>query len=115
MIDRSQWGAVNLLTISLVWERRAIPLGWSLLPKLGSSNFREQREAIAEILPLLQDYKVVVLGDREFCSVELASWLREKGLYFCLRLKCSTCIETEPENWQALKEVGLAPGVSRYF
>ena len=32
-----------------------------------------------------------------------------------MRLKCSTCIETEPEKWQALKEVGLAPGVSCYF
>jgi hypothetical protein len=115
VIDRSQWGGINLLMVSLVWERRAIPLSWSLLPKLGSSNFREQKEAISEILPLLQDYQVVVLGAREFCCVEFASWLREKGLSFCLRLKCSTCIETEPGKWQALKEVGLAPGVSRYF
>jgi hypothetical protein len=82
VIDRSQWGAINLLMVSLVWERRAIPLSWSLLPKLGSSNFREQKEAISEILPLLQDYQVVVLGDslrdsfasREFCCVEFASW-----------------------------------------
>ena len=42
---------------------RAIPLSWSLLPKLGNSNLTEQRDAIAEILPLLKDYKVVVLGD----------------------------------------------------
>jgi hypothetical protein len=74
VIDRSQWGAINLLMVSLVWERRAIPLSGSLLPKLGSSNFREQKEAISEILPLLQDYQVVVLGDREFCCVEFASW-----------------------------------------
>ena len=32
-----------------------------------------------------------------------------------LRLKCSTCIETESSSWQALKEVELAPGISRYF
>jgi len=40
-IDRSQWGCINLFMVSLIWERRAIPLYWSLLPKLGSSNFDE--------------------------------------------------------------------------
>jgi hypothetical protein len=63
VIDRSQWGTINLLMVSLVWERRAIPLYWSLLPKLGSSNFCEQRDAIAEVLPILKNYKIVVLGD----------------------------------------------------
>jgi len=32
-----------------------------------------------------------------------------------LRLKCSLCIETEPEIWEPLKEVGLLPGISLYF
>jgi len=45
-----------------VWEKRAIPLFWSLLPKLGSSNVTEQRDAIAQILPLSKDYKVVVIA-----------------------------------------------------
>ena len=38
-IDRSQWGRINLFMVSLIWERRAIPLYWSLWPKLGNSNF----------------------------------------------------------------------------
>ena len=63
VIDRSQWGTINLLMVSLVWERRAIPLYWSLLPKLGSCNFCEQRDALAEVLPILKNYKIVVLGD----------------------------------------------------
>jgi hypothetical protein len=50
-----------------------------------------------------------------FAGVELANWLREKRLHFCLRLKCSLCIETEPEIWQPLKEVGLVPGISLSF
>ena len=40
-IDRSQWGCINLFMVSLIWERRGIPLYWDLLPKLGSSNFDE--------------------------------------------------------------------------
>ena len=38
-IDRSQWGCINLFMVSLSCPRRAIPLYWSLLPKLGNSNF----------------------------------------------------------------------------
>jgi hypothetical protein len=41
-IEISQWGCMNLFMVSLIWEGRAIPLYWSLLPKLGSSNFEEQ-------------------------------------------------------------------------
>ncbi|WP_445243701.1 MULTISPECIES: transposase [unclassified Microcoleus] len=33
-----------------------------------------------------------MLGDREFCSVTLANWLREKKVDFCLRLKKNVCI-----------------------
>ena len=62
-IDLRQWGAVNLFMVSLIWERRAIPLSWSLLPKRGSSNVNEQTAAISNILPLFKDYKIVVLGD----------------------------------------------------
>ena len=40
-IDRSQWGHINLFMVSLICSRRAIPLYWSLLPKLGNSNFEE--------------------------------------------------------------------------
>ena len=75
----------------------------------------EQIGALAAILPLLKDYQVVVLGDREFCSVELANWLRQKRLHFCLRLKRTLCIETKPQIWEPLKEVGLIPGISIYF
>lgn len=40
-IDRTSWNCVNILMISLIWEKRAIPLYWELLPKLGSSNLEE--------------------------------------------------------------------------
>jgi hypothetical protein len=82
VIDRTQWGSINLLMVSLVWEQRAIPLFWTLLPKLGSSNVTEQMDAIAQVLPLLKDYQVVVLGEREFCSVDLANWRADRELTF---------------------------------
>ncbi|MBD0303874.1 MAG: IS4 family transposase [Tolypothrix sp. T3-bin4] len=114
-IDRSQWGCINLLMVSLIWEKRAIPLSWSLLPKRGSSNIDEQSAALSGILPLFKDYKIVVLGDREFCSVDLANWLREQNVYFCLRLKRNNCIETENMIWVRIDKLGIMPGTSLYF
>jgi hypothetical protein len=85
--------------VSLIWEKRAILLSWSLLPKRGSSNVDEQSAALSAILPLFKNYKIIVLEDREFCSVDLPYWLKEQNVYFCLRLKRNYCIETENIIW----------------
>jgi hypothetical protein len=42
---------------------------------------------LQQVLPLFSEYKVIVLGDREFCSIDLGNWLKQKGVSFCLRLK----------------------------
>jgi hypothetical protein len=114
-IDRSQWGCINLFTIALLWQRRAIPLYWCVLPKLGNSNLSEQTLALQQVLPLLKEYKVMVLGDREFCSVDLGSWLKTMGVSFCLRLKKNHCLETENLIWERLDQLGVVPGTSLYF
>jgi len=77
-------------------------LYWCLLPKLGNSNLPEQTLALQQLLPLLKEYKVIVLGDREFCSVDLGNWSGTKGVSFCLRLKKNHCLETENLIWQRL-------------
>jgi hypothetical protein len=111
-IDRSQWGCINLFTIALIWQKRAIPLYWSVLPKLGNSNLQEQTVALQQVLPLLKEYKVIVLGDREFCSVDLGNWLKAMGVSFCLRLKKNHCLATENSIWQRLDQLGVVPGTS---
>jgi hypothetical protein len=63
----------------------------------------------------LKDYKVVILGDREFCSVHLGNWLRQQFLYFCLRLKKNEFVLVKAEIWLQLSELGLAPGTSFYL
>ena len=113
-IDRSQWGCINLFTLAFIWHKRAIPLYWCLLPKLGNSNLQEQTFALQQVLPLLKEYKVIVLGDREFCSVDLASWLKATGVSFCLRLKKNHCLATENLIWQRLDLLGVVPGTSLY-
>ena len=99
----------------MVYDQRAIPVYFDFLPKLGSSNFDEQTKFISHILPLLKEYKVIVLGDREFCSVKLANWLREQGLLFYLRLKKTEFLEKEDGTWSQLNDLGLNPGVSLFI
>jgi hypothetical protein len=128
-IDRTKWGYINLLMISLIWDKRAFPIYWEILPKQGNSNFEKQTAAISKVLPLFKDYKVVVLGDREFCSVKLGNWLIETSVggkstlspelsqhvYFCLRLKCNEFVMLENEIWLQLSALGLSPGMMFYL
>ncbi len=115
VIDRTNWRCTNLLMISVVWDKRSIPIYFELLDKLGSSNFEEQEAIFKKALPIFKNDKTVVLGDREFCSLKLANWLTEQKVYFCLRIKKNAFIEIEPEIWLQLKDSGLSPGVSFFY
>jgi hypothetical protein len=115
VMDRTSWSRINLFMVSVVWDKRAFPVYFILLPKLGSSNIDEQTKILSQVLPLFQTYKICVLGDREFCSVKLANWLRERNLYFCLRLKKNHFIEVKQDIWLELKQLGLSPGVSLFL
>jgi len=114
-IDRTSWKSINLLMVSLIWEHRAIPIYFELLTHKGSTSFELQTQTLTKVLPLVKDYTVVLLGDREFCGVKLANWLAEQGLYFYVRLKQNEYIECEEGIWFQLKALGLAPGISLYL
>ncbi|WP_228055466.1 IS4 family transposase [Gloeocapsopsis crepidinum] len=115
VVDRTQWRELNLLMVSIIWQQRAIPLHWQFLPHKGKSSFTQQQALFNSVLPLLKDYKVTILGDREFCSVELGQWLENQGMTICLRLKCNEYIRRHQEFTQQLKQLGLKPGMSMFF
>lgn len=101
--------------ISLIEERRAIPIYWLILEKQGASNLREQQALIRPILQLFKGYSILLLGDREFHSVKLANWLASKKISFVLRQKQGTYIRQENQPNQRLKTLGLVPGVSFFL
>lgn len=111
-IDRTNWKRQNLIMISMIYDKRAMTIYFELLPKLVSSNLVEQQGVLEQVLLLFKEYKVVVLGEREFCSVKLANWLKEKDVEFCIRLKKNENIEFEDGIWSELSSLGLKPGVS---
>ena len=116
VIDRSQWRSINLLMVSMVYDNRAIPIYFSLLPKKGNSNLEQQKQVLEPALRLLKDYQIVVLGDREFCGVKLARWLSShEKVYLSLRLKKNEYVELEAQIWFQLSDLGLEPGISCYY
>lgn len=111
-IDRTKWQSNNILMVSRIWRKRAIPIYGKVLDKQGNSTLENQQFVLTPVFAALSNYKLLVLGEREFCSVTLANWLREKKVDFCLRLKKNVCIKTELELWTELKMLGLEPGNS---
>nr|MDZ8016450.1 IS4 family transposase [Nostoc sp. ZfuVER08] len=114
-IDRTNWGCINLFMVSVIWDKRSFPIYYELLPKLGSSNLDEQKRILSQVFPIVKDYNICVLGDREFSSVNLANWLCEQKVYFFLRLKNNHFIERETDIWLELDDLGLYPGISFFL
>lgn len=114
-IDRTSWRKYNLLVVSWIIYGRAIPINWQLLDKLGSSNLDEQQSVIHPIVKLLPDHSFVLLGDREFCSKHLATWLLEVGWGYCLRIKKSTYIHLNEQESITLNQLASHSGVSIFL
>ena len=109
-IDRTQWKSNNISVVSVIWNKRALPIYWLLLAKKGSSNFYEQVATIRPVLRLLKEYKLVVIGDREYRSTALALWLNKKKIYFILRLNKNTKIKPRYKKYQSLESLNIKPG-----
>ena len=115
VIDRTQWKDRNLMMLSLVWGQHALPVYWQLLGKKGSSSLAEQKKVLAPVLRLLRPYRVLLLADREFHSVQLAHWLENWKIDFALRQKKGTCISDDESVYLALKDLGIQPGSAEFF
>ena len=109
-IDRTQWKNNNISMASVIWKKRALPIYWLLLNKKGSSNFYEQVATIRPVLRLLKDYKLVLIGDREYRSTAFAIWLNYKKISFVLRLNKNTLIKPRYKKYQSLNSLDIKPG-----
>lgn len=115
VIDRTQWQFHNLLMVSIVYQKRAIPVYWQVLDKQGQSSLAEQKAVLSPVLNLMRRYQPVVLGDREFHSVALADWLRQQRANFVLRLPKSTTVKQFPDSeFERLDELPQFPGIAVY-
>jgi hypothetical protein len=57
----------------------------------------------------------VLLGDREFCSKHLATWLLEIGWGYCLRIEKSTYIHLDKQESVTFNQLAAHPGISVFI
>jgi hypothetical protein len=116
VIDRSEWKGRNLFVASLILGKRALPVYWVLLDKQGSSNLAEQKKFLKPLLQLLKSYPMVIIGDREFQSVQLAAWLDERRVAFIFRQRKSTRIQlADTTEYQPLNSLKIKLGSKQFF
>ncbi len=119
VLDRTQWRDKNVFMVSVVWYRHALPIYWNVLEKKGASNLQEQKALIRPVLKLLKDYQITIIGDREFHSIELATWLRKEQkrskqkLDFAFRQKKDPFFHKGGKKYQKLSEMEIIPGVKQ--
>jgi hypothetical protein len=91
--------------VSVIYQKRAIAIYWCLLGKDGSSNFQEQQKVLRPVIRLLKKYKLVIIGDREFHSVDLADWLHKQNICFVFRQKKDTTFRKKGQKFQSLSSI----------
>ncbi len=113
-LDRTQWKDNNILMVSVIYQKRALPIFWCLLDKEGCSNLQEQQKVLRPVIRLLKHYQLVIIGDREFHGVELGSWLHHQGLKFVFRQKKDTTFREKRQKFQPLHTIPIYPGVRKF-
>jgi hypothetical protein len=114
-LDRTLWQENNILMASAIYQKRALPIFWILLPKKGASDLREQQAVLRPVIKLFKTHKIVVIGDREFHSVDLAQWIHCQGVKFVLRQKKDTNFRQKRQKFQCLSTVNIAPGQRQFL
>lgn len=112
IIDGSEVGrGCMALMLTAVYQRRAIPLLWSVVKgskgHLPTVTHLELLKRLHTLLP--EGVDVVLLGDGEFDSVELQAFVNQQGWYYVCRTAKNTQV-CEHAVWQALDEITLWPG-----
>jgi hypothetical protein len=101
--------------VSVIYQKRVWPIYWCLLEKDGSSNFQEQQKVLRPVMRLLKKYKLVIIGDREFHSIELAHWLYKQNIGFVLRQKKDTTFREKWQKFQPLSSIEISPGIRKFY
>lgn len=112
IIDGSEMGRRCMcLMVSVVYQRRAIPLVWQVVKgskgHLASAEHLALLKRLRTLLPAGVD--LVLLGDGEFDSVELQDFVSQQGWHYVSRTAKNSQV-CDQAGWQALDEITLWPG-----
>jgi hypothetical protein len=107
----------QLLTVSLAFRRRAIPIAWMWVktPR-GHSSAIKQLALLAYVRRLIPPgTPVLLVGDSEFGAIEVIQQLEAWGWQYVLRQKAGHLIRLPGGDWQRFGDVIREPGQSRWL
>lgn len=118
LMDRTalDGSAHDLLTVALAYRKRAIPLGWRLIPYGGTQGVNHI-ELLKSCLPLIpEDVEVIFHADSEFGHVPMLRFVRDQGWHFIAGQKGSVCYQLAAgEAWQRLDSLSITPRQAVYL
>jgi hypothetical protein len=118
ILDTTKVGAAHrVLTVSLAYCKRALPLAWSVhRGRKGHTRADEQIALLRRVKPLLPPgNNVSVVGDSKFSSVKLLRWLSSKEVGFDYVLRTGGhCKAYCRGKWRKLSQVPLEEGQTRF-
>ena len=113
VIDASEVGKDCMaLIVNLVYQKRALPLCWIVVPgKKGHLSEENHLTLLEKAKPLLPaDRQVIFLGDGEFDGVALQAKLTEYGWDYACRTAKNVQLKEEDSAWFAPQDLLVEPG-----
>lgn len=110
VLDRTHWKLgqqdLNLLVLGVALGDVVLPLMWNVLPHGGNTDMRVRMLLVGLLLKRLPARRwAVLIADREFVGREWFSFLRDRQIKRCLRIRENTVLDEEParDDFQNLK------------
>lgn len=118
LMDRTAFVAhdTDLVSLSLNFRKRAIPIGWEFMPH-GMSDYDIQTGLIERCYPLLPGgIPVLFHGDNEFGGVRLMQYLRDLRWDFIVGQSSKNYYRSYPNgDWQAFGDLAVSKSRSIYL
>ena len=105
----------RLLTVSIAYRRRTLPLAWSVhRGSRGHVTVEHQLALLRYVYGLIPQHRDVwLMGDTGFQTVPLVQWLCRHGWHFVLRQQGRIKVQPQGQAWRKLNQFALTAGQSR--
>lgn len=117
LMDRSSLvaGQTDLLSLSLLYRKRAIPLVWDVMPT-GMSGYEHQVALIERCQRLLPPAQQIIFhGDNEFGGIPLLIYIRQLGWDAIVGQNGKNCFHQGDHKWQAISDLSVQRGCNCYL
>ena len=117
VVDSTQYGpSCRAIVIGLAYAGQVIPLGWEVVKgKKGHTPAQLQAKLLEEISKFLPPGQIVLVGDSEFCSVQLLQTIARWNWRFVVRVKSNILMLDAEGNPFTFAACGIQPKQTQHW